>query len=128
MAFMNQERKKELTPWIKNVLDKYGMKASLGVRQNASLVCNLKSWPINFISYLSERANKEGINTNSDIRINEYHIESQFEWVAKDFLLELRAAMMLWNHDNSDIMTDYFYVGWYIDINLGTDDKEYIIT
>jgi len=29
------------------------------------------------------------------------------------------------NHDNSDIMTDYFDVGWYFDLSLGTWEKPY---
>jgi hypothetical protein len=33
--------------------------------------------------------------------------------------------MMVGNHDKSDVMTDYFNVGWYIDINIGKWDKPY---
>jgi hypothetical protein len=29
------------------------------------------------------------------------------------------------NHDNSDIQSDYFDVGWYISINVGRWDKPY---
>ena len=29
------------------------------------------------------------------------------------------------NHDNSDIMTDYFDVGWYVHLNVGKWDKPY---
>lgn len=63
-----------------------------------------------------------------NLNINTYHLESMFFWIALDFLLELRAAMMKWNHDNSDAMTDYFDVGWYIDINIGNYEKDYILT
>jgi hypothetical protein len=31
----------------------------------------------------------------------------------------IRDAMMVSNHDNSDPMTDYFDVSWYIAINVG---------
>ena len=31
--------------------------------------------------------------------------------------------MNVGNHDNSDPMTDYFDVGWYISVNLGRWDK-----
>jgi len=30
------------------------------------------------------------------------------------------------NHNNSDIQTDYFDVGWYITVNLGKYDTPYI--
>jgi hypothetical protein len=29
------------------------------------------------------------------------------------------------NHDNSDIMTDYFDVGWYVNIYVGKWNKPY---
>jgi hypothetical protein len=34
MAYITQEMKKELAPGIKKVLNKYGMKATLGVRHH----------------------------------------------------------------------------------------------
>ena len=43
----------------------------------------------------------------------------------KEFLMELKSAMMNGNHDRSDIMTDLFDVGWYIDINIGRWNKAY---
>ena len=60
--------------------------------------------------------------------VNEYWIEEHFEGVAKEFLLKLKDAMMIGNHNNSDIMTDYFDVGWYIKINVGKWDKPYEVT
>jgi hypothetical protein len=35
--------------------------------------------------------------------------------------------MNMGNHDNSDIMTDYFDVGWYVDVNIGLWNKPYIL-
>jgi hypothetical protein len=35
---------------------------------------------------------------------------------------------MAGNYNNSDIMTDYFDVGWYIEINVGKWNKEYNLT
>ena len=43
------------------------------------------------------------------------------------FLSEVIPAMNEGNHDNSDIMTDYFDVGWYISVNIGRWDKPYIV-
>ena len=31
------------------------------------------------------------------------------------------------NYDNSDVQTDYFDTGWYIDINIGSWDKPYTV-
>jgi len=41
-------------------------------------------------------------------------------------LNELLVAMSTGNHDNSDIMTDYFDVGWYSNINIGQYHKPYV--
>ena len=112
MAYMNVEKKNKLAPGIKKVLAKYGMKGTLAVNHHATLECNLKSGPIDF-------------GTDS---VNEYHIDSHYTGVAKEFLLKLKDAMMVGNHNNSDIMTDYFDVGWYIGINIGKWDKPYEMT
>ena len=112
MAYMNVEKKNKLAPGIKKVLAKYGMKGTLAVNHHATLVCNLKSGPIDF-------------GTDS---VNTYHIDNHFTGVAKEFLLKLKDAMMVGNHDRSDSMTDYFDVGWYIGINIGKWNKPYEMT
>ena len=117
MAYMSQENKKLLAPTIKEVFKKYGVKATLGVRHHSALVANIKSSPIDF-----------NLGDRKHITINEYRIKDNYLGVARDFLLELKAAMMIGNHDNSDPMTDYFDVGWYISINIGQWDKPYLNT
>ena len=114
MAYMSQENKKTLAPAIKSVLKEYGMKGSIGVNNHSTLVVNLKSGRIDFGS------------TNE--QVNEYHIDKHYTGIAQQFLNELHAAMMTGNYNNSDIMTDYFDVGWYTDINIGKWDKEYVLT
>jgi len=44
------------------------------------------------------------------------------------FLTELKDAMNVGNYDRSDMQSDYFDVGFYIDINVGNWDKPYILT
>ena len=117
MAYISQELKKELAPAIIAVFKKYGMKATLGVRHHSTLIANIKSGAIDFA--LGDRGYKQ---------VNEYCIEANFEGKAQDFLVELKAAMMMGNHDNSEPMTDYFDVGWYIEINLGQYNKPYLNT
>ena len=111
MAYVSKETKAELAPGIKKVLDEYGMKGTIA-KDTHTLKVNLKSGPIDF-------------GTDS---VNEYHIDSHYTGVAKEFLLKLKDAMMVGNHNNSDIMTDYFDVGWYIGINIGKWDKPYEMT
>jgi hypothetical protein len=57
--------------------------------------------------------------------VNPYHYQNHFSGTAKKFLNEVMAAMNAGNHDNSDIQTDYFDVGWYVDVNIGQWNKPY---
>jgi hypothetical protein len=43
----------------------------------------------------------------------------------KETLSKILAAINSENHDNSDIMTDYFDVGYYVDIRFGRWDKPF---
>ena len=119
MAYMNQEKKKALAPGIKAVCEKYGIKATLSVHHYSTLVLTIKEGAIDFSACL-------GDNNAGRYRVNTYHIERAWTGKARDFLMEVRDAMNVGNHDRSDIMTDYFDVGWYIDINVGKWDKPYI--
>ena len=117
MAYVSQEKKKELAVGIKAVLKKYGMKGTIAVQHHSTLVVNLKSGPINFKAQ------------NTHYQVNPYHIESQWSGTAKSFLTELLAAMKSggW-FDKSDIQSDYFHSAWYTDINIGKWNKENELT
>ena len=112
MAYMNQEKKKNLAPKIKEVLKKHNMKGTLSVDNYSSLRLTLQSGSIDF-------------GTDS---INEYWYKDHFadNPEALAFLSEVIPAMNNGNHDNSDIMTDYFDVGWYVYVNLGKYGKPYV--
>ena len=132
MAYVSQEKKKELAVGIKSVLKKYKMKGTIAVNNHSTLVVNLKSGSINFAA----QAMKDYVETyykggykDFNHQVNVYHIENQWTGVAKDFLVELLAAMKGddW-FDKSDIMTDYFHVAGYNDINIGKWNKSYELT
>lgn len=134
MAYMNQERKQALAPEIKRVCKKYGVKASIAVRNHSTLVVNIKSGKIDFF----ESFNRLGMGENrpahlpfqpatGSIGINPYHYKGHFDGKALKFLKELLPAMNAGNHDRSDIQSDYFDVGWYVDVNIGQWNKPYIL-
>lgn len=114
MDYMSQEKKKQLAPGIKAVLKKYGMKGSIAVDNHSSLVVNLREGPIDF--------------GGDRIQVNPYWVHEHYEGKARDFLAELVKAMNVGNHDNSDIMTDYFDIGWFVNINVGRWNKPYKVT
>ena len=131
MAHMNQEKKARLAPAIKAICKKYGVKASLAVRHHSTLVLNIKSGPIDFIRNFNDLAQVRWREpwaftpAKNYIDVNPSWYKEHFEGVALAFLAELIPAMNDGNHDRSDIQTDYFDVGWYIDVNIGKWDKPY---
>jgi hypothetical protein len=140
MAYVSQEMKKDLAPQIKAVLNKYGLKGSIGVRHHSSLVVNIKSGILDLIGasnkHRIEDAKRRGsepyINDNY-IQVNENYMSEWMEEVGESkiakFYDELVAAMkgvgsqsVAW-YNNSDIMIDYFDRAYYIDINVGQWNK-----
>ena len=135
MAYMSQQRKAELAPAIKAVLKKFGVKASIAVRHHATLVLNIKSGPIDFIGNLNKvcsvapGADRYGAYRPAvgSIDVNPYHYQNHFDGKALAFLSAIMPVMNTGNHDNSDIQSDYFDIGWYIDVNIGAWNKPYIL-
>lgn len=132
---MNQERKAQLAPGIKAVLKKYGVKGSIAVRNYMTLVVTIKSGPIDFIGNFNDMAKDRNWQypfpreeAKDSLDVNPYWYHEHFSGVAKDFLEELITAMNVGNHNNSDIQTDYFDVGWFLDVNIGRWDKPYVLT
>lgn len=127
MAYMSQERKKAIVAKCKPILKKYGVKATFST-DRSSLNCNIKSSKIDFIGeYNSERESNPSYRPTTYMDINVYHYRSHFTGKALEFLEELIPAMNEGNHDNSDIQTDYFDVGWYVHVKIGKWDKPYIL-
>jgi hypothetical protein len=134
MAYMNQERKAQLAHGIKAICKKYDVKASLAVRNHSTLVLTIKQGSIDFIGNFNEVCAKiprpEHLPfrpADKSIDVNPYWYHEHFSGTALAFLKEIIPAMNAGNHDRSDIQTDYFDVGWYIDVNIGRWDKPYAL-
>ena len=139
MAYMSQERKQSLAPAIKAVLKKYNVKGSLAVNNHSTLVLNIKSGSIDFIEnfiqtdkdlpYGKHMSDDQVayIRKNRSLDVNVYWYKEHFSGKALAFLSEVIPLMNKGNHDNSDVQTDYFDVGWYVDVNIGKWDKPYTV-
>ena len=139
MAYFNQDRKQERTPAIKAILKQYGIKGSLSVRNHSTFVLTIKSGKIDFIeNFIKTDADKayankmsqdriDYIRNNQSLDVNPYWYQEHFSGEALVFLSKIFRAMNNGNHDNSDIQTDYFDVGWYVDVNIGTWNKPYTL-
>ena len=136
MAYISQEKKKELAPAIKAVLKKYGVKGTIGINHHSSLVVNIKEGVLDFLGdaqkhndeYAAMRGQKS-YPVGDYLQVNTTYCD---EW-AKDktiakFYEELIAAMKgtTW-YNNSDSMSDYFDIAYYLDVNIGKWDKGYVL-
>jgi hypothetical protein len=131
---MSQERKAAIAPKVKAILKKYNIKGSLAVSNHMTLVLNVKSGPIDFIKNYNETVEARpggfqlGSPAEKSIQVNPYWFYEHFSGKARKFLDEVLRAMNQGNHNNSDIQTDYFDVGWYVDVNIGRWNRPYILT
>ena len=113
MAYMSQQKKKQLAPNIKEICQKHGIKATLSVRNHSTLVLTLRSGSIDF----------------GNDSVNVYHYRNHnYNQRAGAFLDQVLVAMNDGNHDRSNIMIDYFDVGWYTDIKVGLWNKPYVLS
>lgn len=136
MAYMDQRHKAFLAPAIKAVLKKYGMKGTIGVRNHSTLVVNVSQGPLDIIGNMYEIAMtkpetfyaRDKAPKPTHLQVNEHWIGDNYTGKCKEFLIALKDAMDVGNHDRSDIQTDYFDVGWYKDINIGQWDKPFQLT
>jgi hypothetical protein len=139
MAYFNQEKKAKIAPKIKAILAKYKVKGSLAVRNHSTLVLNLKSGAIDLIENYIETDTKtfhgkkmsqdqiDYIRSKKSMDVNPYWFKEHFSGKSLDFLKEIFVAMNDGNWDKSDIQSDYFNVGWYVDVNVGKWDKPYTV-
>lgn len=131
MAYMSQEHKAKLAPTIKAICKKYGVKATLSVRNHMSLVLTVKQGTIDFVGNYAE-VNGKGPDDwavkKGNIDVNTYHYKNHFSGRARDFLAEVIPAMYGPDYfDESDIQTDYFHCSHYIDVNIGKWNAPYAL-
>jgi len=135
MAYMSQENKKEKLQALQKIIPS-SWKWSLSVDHHSTLVLTIQSAPVDLVGewHHMRLEKRRGLPPEFDqdkrpdhVQVNEYDLQDQFNQSLKK-MSEIKDTMMVGNHNNSDAMTDYFDVGWYISINLGRWDKPFIYT
>ena len=120
MAYMSQEKKKQIETNLKPLLKQYGVKGSLRVRNHSTLMLTIREGNIDFFSDYQIKGRDSGY-----IDVNPYHYDRHFTGLSLEFLTKVIDIMNGGNWDKSDVMTDYFNVGWYVDVNIGMWNKPY---
>lgn len=122
MAYMNKDKKAKIVEAVKAVLPK-GWKVTFKVIHYSTIRCTVRSGPFVLADVL-DLTEWELENGHKDL--NTYHHERycktpEFKKVVGDIIDALNTD----NYNNSDIMTDYFDVGHYIDLHFGDHAKPF---
>jgi hypothetical protein len=140
MAYVSQDLKAKLAPTIKDICNRYGVKATLAVRNHMTLVLNVRQGKIDFVENFIEtdskvvHANKMSqdqiayLRKNNCLDVNTYWYQDHYSGQAKKFLGEIISAMKGPGFfDHTDAQVDYFHCSHYIDINIGQWNKPYAL-
>jgi hypothetical protein len=131
MAYINQQEKKEIAEALKKELGsakERGFKYSLGVRNLSTLVIKISSGSVDFMGNYNEKRKSRGLDERkyaSFFGACRSDYSDSFSGDVAKIINKIAKIMNKDNHDNSDSMTDYFDVGYYVDIRIGDYDKPY---
>lgn len=130
MAYMNQEKKKLINEALKKVVPE-NWKYSLRVHNHSSITMTIKSADMDLLGEIannnSNLVNKHELK-DSYFSVNHYHLEKTFSGPTLEIFKNIVNALNTNNHDNSEIMTDYFDVGHYVHLQIGSYDKPFTYT
>ncbi len=124
MAYVNQDKKAKIAAALKPVIPA-GWKYSLAVRHHSTIVLTIAAAPFDLIGSF-KASDYFDPKTATHIDVNPYHYTRHIddECVAEVFE-QIFDALNIDNHDNSDLQTDYFDVGHYVDVKIGRWDKPF---
>ena len=83
MAYVSQEKKKQLAPKIKEVLKKYGMKGTISVNNHSTLVVTIKEGKLDMIGAKNEAMMA---SNHYDLQYNPYDCQQMANRLADDYL------------------------------------------
>ena len=136
MAYFSQEHKAKLAPTIKAICKRYGIRATLAVRNHSTLMLTIKQGEIDFIGNSNQVCGNDHYqvargfkpNTSGYESVNPYHYKSHFSGRALEFLQEVIPAMYGPDYfDHSDSQSDYFHCSHYIDVSIGRWNSPYAL-
>lgn len=113
-AHISSEQIKEMREEIKRIAPEW--KFSLTNQDNIEVKLILRSAPF-------ELLNEEFKNRNLiSLKGNEFDGLPGIET-----LREIEGILNKGNHDNSDLSTDYFDVGWYVSVSVGEYERPFVV-
>ncbi len=130
MAYMSQEKKAKIAAQLKAVMPT-GWKYSLAVRHHSTLVLTISAAPLDLPAMYAATCSDEvraSILKSGNCDVNRYHWRDHFEGETAAQMAAIFDALNDGNHDRSEMQSDYFDVGWYVDVQFGRWNKPFIFT
>lgn len=133
MAYIGQDKKKAIAAKLKPVLKQYGIKGTLSIDNYSTIVLKIKEGALDFIENFRTTIADHPTNLYKSYRVtdhidvNPYWYHEHFNGACKEFLEKALNILNEGNHDNSNSQIDYFDVGWYVNVRIGSWDKPYIL-
>ena len=111
MAYVQKELKVKVVGLLKEIMPK-GWRYSLAIKHHTALVLTIQNAPVD-------------LTADRFCDLNEKQIRNTAPAGHADLFVSIFKAMNCENYNNSDIMTDYYSVGYYTEINIGTYEKPF---
>ena len=136
MAYMTQEKKKQIAEELKTAgFNSFnGWKITLGVDNHSTIVCTVRQAPYNMFASIDGDVREQEYHRSMKAtdggrywNVNHYHIGSHDEGKMKNDLDKINEILNDGNWDESDVQTDYFNVGWYVNLSIGKWDKGFTV-
>lgn len=128
MAYVSKELKQKKLDALKKCIP-LGWKWSLAVRDHSTLVLTIYSAPVDILSEIRHNVGESQLPISRMYwSLNPYHWNNVFDVVstARNVMADVFAVLFDGNHDNSDPMTDYHDVGWYVAVDIGKWDTPFM--
>ena len=133
MAHVSKEKKQKIAAALKTVMPK-GWKWSLAVNNSSTIVLTIASAPVDLMAEAMRVHNNNSYGAGCDGKMTqpETHIQANcrpemYFDESLELFRKIRDALNIDNYDNSDSQTDYFDVGHYVRLNLGSWNKPFIV-
>lgn len=135
MAYVDQAKKQKIAAALKLVVPT-GWKYSLAVSNHLSICMTIRSAPDDLLGMVErvriERARQRGEREHNPVgtyvQLNHIHPDSFADGEMLGTFRKIVEALNTDNHDNSDIQSDYFDVGHYVDLQLGRWNRPFVCT
>lgn len=126
MAYIRKEKSAEIRKALKAAFP--GWKFSVKIQHHSSLHVTILEAPLDLLACQIPSEYTTDTDRRNYTQVNHYYIKDHWNNPARDYLMQINSICNEGNHDRSDIMSDYFDVGWYFYLAIGNWEKPFVNT